>query len=147
MRGWEAGKMGRRKHRSHEGEKVGSWEDALSESKETRRGLISEITASAGIQRRVTVYEGGNPVNMIECLYWKNGKKHYLGLVKNPTEQNELATVGRIFRAQGITGQEVDIHLEFKKPIRGLINLRNKKYFGPGQVFRDRFKPWEGESV
>lgn len=111
---------------------------------QTWRKLILGIMNPAGIQPRVMVYEHGNPVNMIECLYWKKGKKHYLGLVKNPTEQNELAAVGQTFRVQGITGQEVDIHLEFKKPIRGLINLRTNKYFGPGQVFRDRFKPWEG---
>lgn len=111
---------------------------------ETWRGLISEIMRSSGIQSRVTVYEGGNPVNMIECLYWKNGKKHYLGLIKNPTEQNELATIGQAFRAQGITGREVEIDLKFKRPIRDLINLRTKRHLGSGVALRDHFKPWEG---
>lgn len=111
---------------------------------QTWRGLISEIMRSSGIQSRVMVYEHGNPVNMIECLYWKNGKKHYLGLVKNPTEQNELAAIGQTFRAQGITGKEVEVYLKFKKPIRDLINLRTKMHLGSGVAFRDHFKPWEG---
>jgi len=45
---------------------------------------------------------------------------------------------------QGITGQEVDIRLKFTDPIQGLVNLRTNKTFGPGHVFCDRFKPWEG---
>jgi hypothetical protein len=111
---------------------------------ETLRKIVSGIMGSAGIQARVRVYEHGNAVNMIESLYWKNGSKHYLGLVKNPTEQKEISIVGQIYAIQGITGQEVEIQLEFKDPIRGLINLRTNKRHGPGQVFRDNFKPWEG---
>ena len=110
----------------------------------TLRKTVSAVMSPAGIQPRITVYEGGNAVNMIESLYWKNGNKHYLGLVKNPTEQKELNRVGQIYAIQGITGQEVEIQLEFKDPIRGLINLRTNKRHGPGQVFHDNFKPWEG---
>ena len=99
---------------------------------------------SARIQPRVTVYEGGNAANMIEPLYWKNGDKHYLGLVKNPTEQKGLNIVGQIYAIQGVTGREVEIQLEFKDPIRDLINLRTNKRHGPGSVFHDNFKPWEG---
>jgi hypothetical protein len=110
----------------------------------TLRKIVSAVMNSAGIHPRMAVYERGNAVNMIEPLYWKNGSKHYLGLVKNPTERKELNIVGQIFEVQGITGQEVEIQLEFKEPIRGLINLRANKRHGPGQVFRDNFKPWEG---
>jgi hypothetical protein len=110
----------------------------------TLRKIVSGIMNSARIQPRVTVYERGNAANMIEPLYWKNGDKHYLGLVKNPTEQKELNMVGQIYAIQGITGQEIEIQLEFKDPIRGLINLRTNKRHGPGQVFHDNFKPWEG---
>ena len=108
------------------------------------RKIASGVINSAGIQPRMTVYERGNAANMIESLYWKNGSKHYLGLVKNPTDQKELNTVGQIFDIQGITGHEVEIQLEFKDPIRGLINLRTNRRNGPGQVFLDHFKPWEG---
>lgn len=110
----------------------------------TWRKFVSEILSSAGIQPRVTVYERGNTANMIECLYWKNGEKRYLGLIKNPTEQRDRKTVGETFSAQGITGQEIDIHIEFNDSTVGLINLRTNKHMGAGQVFRDRFKPWEG---
>jgi len=110
----------------------------------TLRKMVSAIMNSAGIQARVTVYECGNAANMIEPLYWKNGNKHYLGLIKNPTEQKELKTVGQKSEAQGITGQEVEVQLKFKDPIQGLVNLRTNKKFGPALVFYDKFKPWEG---
>jgi len=110
----------------------------------TFRKIVSAMMKSAGIQARVTLYENENASNMIEPLYWKNGNKHYLGLIKNPTGQRELKTVGQKSEVQGITGQEVDIQLKFKDPIRGLVNLRTNKIFGPGHVFCDKFKPWEG---
>lgn len=110
----------------------------------TWRKFVSEILNSAGIQPRVTVYERGNTANMIECLYWKNGEKRYLGLIKNPTEQRDRKTVGETFSVQGITGQEVDIHIEFNDRTVGLINLRTNEHMGASQVFRDHFKPWEG---
>ena len=78
---------------------------------------------------------------MIEPLYWKNGNKHYLGLIKNPTEQKELKTVGQKSEVQGITGQEVEIQLEFKDPIRGLINLRTNKKLCPALVFLTSLNP------
>jgi len=111
---------------------------------DTWRKLVSGIMESAGLEPRVCVYERGDAANTIECLFWRNGNKHYLGLVKNPTEQKELKAVGKGSRVQGITGQEVEIRLEFREGIRELINLRTDKHLGPGQVFHDRFKPWQG---
>jgi len=110
----------------------------------TWRNIVSNILNSAGIHPRVTVYEGGNTANMIECLYWKNGDKHYLGLIKNPTEQRVRKTVGETVSIQGITGEEIDIHIEFNNRHVGLVNLRTNEHLGINQVFRDRFKPWEG---
>ena len=110
----------------------------------TWRTLVSEILNSAGVQPRVTIYERGNTANMIECLYWKNGDKHYLGLIKNPTEQGDRKAVAETVSTQGITGQEVDIHIEFNNRHVGLVNLRTNEHLGVNQVFRDRFKPWEG---
>jgi len=111
---------------------------------ETLRKIVSAIMSSAGIQARVTVYERGSAVNMIEPLYWRNGNQHYVGLIKNPTERKELDKVGQPPEVQGIGGEAVEIQLQFKDPVRGLINLRTNKLHGPGQVFRDNFKPWEG---
>jgi hypothetical protein len=108
------------------------------------RNIVSNIMNGAELHPRVKIFEKGTTVNMIEALYWKEGNKRYLGLVKNPTEQKELRTVGRKFDVQGITGDEVEIRLEFKEPIRELDNLRTNRRYGPGQVFQDNFKPWEG---
>jgi hypothetical protein len=108
------------------------------------RKIVSDMMNAAGLSSRMKVYENDHVTNMIEPLYWRNGNKHYLGLIKNPTEQKELPRLGKFSEVQGITGQEVEIRLEFKDPIRGLINLRTGKNLGPGRIFFDKLKPWEG---
>jgi hypothetical protein len=107
------------------------------------RKIVSQIMQSAGLTPRVVIYEKGNSVNMIEPLYWKNGERTYLGLIKNPTEPKKLARLGTTFPIEGITGQEVNIEMAFDAAVN-LINLRTGEHLGMGQVIRDRFKPWEG---
>jgi hypothetical protein len=107
------------------------------------RNLVSEILQEAVLWPRAKVYENGNAANMIECLYWKNGGKHFLGVVKNPTEHRERASIGKISPVQGVTGEETVIRLEFRDSV-SLINLRTGQHFGSGRAFYDRFKPWEG---
>ena len=119
-------------------------EKRFSDYGNTLRKLLLDIVDSAGIRPRIRVYEHGYAANMLETIYWKNGERHFLGLVKNPTERKELKTVGQTFEVQGINGHEVEIRLEFKEPIREIINLRTNKRLGPGQMFQDNFKPWEG---
>jgi hypothetical protein len=108
------------------------------------RKIVSDIMHTAKLSPRLRIYEGDHVISMIEPLYWRNGNKNYIGLVKNPTEQKELPQLGNLSEIQGITGQEVQIRLEFKVPVRGLINLRTEKNFGPGRIFLDKLKPWEG---
>ncbi len=107
------------------------------------RRLVSKLIQDAGLRPRVRVYENGYARNMIECLYWRNGKRRFLGLVKNPTEQKERQRLGKLHTAQGITGKESKIRLEFRDGV-SLLNLRTHEHLGSGQVFYDRFKPWEG---
>ena len=38
--------------------------------------------------------ESGKSVNMIEALFWKNKEKRYLGLIKNPTNKENLSKTG-----------------------------------------------------
>lgn len=108
------------------------------------RKIVSDMMNTAGLSPRIEIFEGDHVINMIEPLYWRNGNKHYIGLIKNPTEQKELSRLGKFLEVQGITGQMVEIRLEFKDPVRGLINLRTDKNFGPGRIFFDKLKPWEG---
>ncbi|MDM8551352.1 beta-galactosidase trimerization domain-containing protein [Desulfobacterales bacterium HSG2] len=104
------------------------------------RKIVSDILQSSGLRPRVIVYENGNPVSMIESLWWKNGGREYLCLVKNPSEKKELKKPGN--NIEGITGQEADIRLKFPDTV-GLVNLRTMSRFEEGQVFHDRFNPWE----
>jgi hypothetical protein len=108
------------------------------------RKIVSGIMDTVGLYPRLKIYESGRVINMIEPLYWRNRNRHYVALIKNPTEQKELSRLGNLLEIQGITGQEVQIRLEFKDPIRGLINLRTEKKIGPGRIFLDKLKPWEG---
>ena len=71
------------------------------------RGIISQILKSAGLKPRVIVYENGNALNMIECLFWKNGEKKYLGIIKNPTDKRELERICQMVCTEGITGKEI----------------------------------------
>jgi len=104
------------------------------------RKIILEIVNSSGLEPRVKVYEGGNAANMLECLFWKNGAKHYLGLIKNPTMEIERSRIGDV---QGVMGEATEIRLEFREEI-ALVNLRTKMRLGRSKAFRDRFRPWEG---
>jgi len=108
------------------------------------RKIVSDMMNAAGLSPRIKIYENDHVTNMIEPLYWRNGNNHYIGLIKNPTEQKELPRLGKFSEVQGITGQVVEIKLDFKDPIRGLINLRTGKNLGPGRIFLDKLKPWEG---
>ena len=107
------------------------------------RKIVSGLLSSGGLEPRVVVYENGNSVNMIECLYWENSGRHYLGLVKNPTDGKDLRKLGVRDEIEGITGNEIELRMEFKKTVT-LINLRNNVQLGVGRLFHDRFKPWEG---
>jgi hypothetical protein len=108
------------------------------------RKIVSDMMNAAGLFQRMRIYENDHVTNMIEPLYWRNGDKHYIGLIKNPTEQKELPRLGASSEIQGITGQMIEIKLEFKAPVRGLINLRTGKNYGQGSIFFDKLKPWEG---
>jgi hypothetical protein len=107
------------------------------------RKIISQILKSAGLEPRVRIYERGNLENMIEALFWRNDGNFYLGLIKNPTDKKELKRIDGMYPIEGITGDEVEIQLEFNRPV-GLQNLRTNQHIGAGTVFRDRFRPWEG---
>jgi hypothetical protein len=108
------------------------------------RKIVSDIMETAHLSPRLRIYESDHLVNMIESVYWRSGNKNYVGLIKNPTEKKQLSRLGDQSEIQGITGQEVQIRLAFRDPVRGLMNLRTEKNFGPGRIFFDKLKPWAG---
>jgi len=115
-------------------------ERRFSDYGESWRKITESILMQAGLRPRARVYENGNSPNMIECLFWKNGEKVYLGLVKNPTMGKEKTRIGKV---QGITGEETEIRIEFQNEVE-LVDWGTKRSLGKGRVFRDRFRPWEG---
>jgi hypothetical protein len=80
---------------------------------------------------------------MIEALFWKNGEKRILGIVKNPSDQKEMARLGEDGKIEGTTGNPLSIVLEFKEVVT-LFDLRKKRDYGSGSRFTVPFSPWEG---
>lgn len=107
------------------------------------RNQIASILKSAGLTPRVKIFEHGNTTHMIETLFWKNGKKWILGIVKNPSDQKETARLGAEGEIEGITGNPLSIELEFKQMVT-LIDLRKNQDYGSGSRFTVPFNPWEG---
>jgi hypothetical protein len=105
------------------------------------REIVSKILKTASMEPRVLVYENSSLANMVECLFWKNGENNYMGVVKNPTNKRELSAINEI---QGITGKEVEIKFVFHKSLKRLVDLRNNRNLGSGNVFVDKLKPWQG---
>jgi hypothetical protein len=107
------------------------------------REVVGSILANARLTPRVRVYENDIGDNMIEALFWKNGEKRYLGIVKNPSNEKELARLGEEGKVSGITGNPLSIVLAFKDVVR-LIDLRKNQDYGKGSRFTVPFNPWEG---
>lgn len=51
---------------------------------------------------------------MRESLFWRNGDRCYLGLIKNATDQKELSVPRKLPEVQAITSKMAGIRLEFK---------------------------------
>ncbi len=104
------------------------------------RKIVGDILAEANLKPRVRIREEGRVVCMIESLFWKNGTRRFLCLVKNPIRDESIGAGS--FALQGITGNTVSISLEFDAPVK-LINLRTSETVGVGRHFQDSFTPWE----
>ncbi|MFH0729390.1 MAG: alpha-amylase family protein [Pseudomonadota bacterium] len=107
------------------------------------RNQIGSVLKSAGLAPRVQIYEHGNSAPMIEALFWKNGDKRILGIVKNPSDHKEMARVGEDGKIEGISGNPQSIELAFKEMVT-LFDLRQNRDYGSGSRFMVPFTPWEG---
>jgi hypothetical protein len=107
------------------------------------RNQIASILRSAGLAPRVKIFEHGNTAHMIEALFWKNGEKRILAIVKNPSDQKGPAQFGEEDMIEGITGNPLPIVLEFKEVVT-LLDLRKNQDYGSGSRFTVPFTPWEG---
>ena len=107
------------------------------------RAIVIKILAEAGLRPRVKIFESGTTVNMMETLFWKNKGKRYLGLIKNPTNSIELSKQGKQHLIEGVTGNTVELSIEFSDEIL-LIDLKKNISHGKGRKFNVQFDPWKG---
>ena len=115
----------------------------FSEYGEAWRARISGLLTVSGLTPRVRIVEPGHGFAMIEPLFWKNGNRRFLGIVKNPTQKERMENQNLTDSVQAITGKTVVVELEFDHPVT-LVNLRSGKRMAAGTKFRDLFNPWQG---
>ena len=120
-----------------------SIEKRFSDYGEQWRGIISHIFEEAGLFPRVMIEEKGKRFNIIEPLFWRNGKDLYLGLIKNPTEMEDEKGILKAGGIENVSGESVRIKIHFKTEV-DLFDVKNQKTHGRDKVFSDDFNPWEG---
>ncbi|MEJ5349163.1 MAG: alpha-amylase family protein [Desulfosoma sp.] len=108
----------------------------------TWRALVRGILQEAGLEPRVSVYENGSSVHMIESLFWKKGSRIYLALVKNPTAEPDKPRFKVYDQAEGVTGNPVTVRMKFANKVH-LLDLRSNRDLGLDSCFDIQFKPWE----
>ncbi len=96
------------------------------------RKIVSDIFEEAAIYPKVLIKEEDRLTNMIEAIFWKNGKDLYLGLIKNPSDRAD----------EIVKGETTRISLQFRTEV-ALFDMKNQKAHGQGKVFSDIFNPWE----
>jgi hypothetical protein len=107
---------------------------------ETWRDLLSKLLAESGLHPRATVSSEGKRVPLSELVYWRNGDRLLVGLVKNPTRQGSVDAAGQV---SGVAGESAEIEIRFREPLRAVRDLRTGKELPAGRIIRAQWKPWE----
>lgn len=108
---------------------------------ESWRKLILEIMRDkVGLMPRVQVLESGELVPMAESLFWRKGDRQVLAIVKNPTRQGSITSLGNI---GGIPNEAIQVELVFQKERTGIVDLRTGEKFADGNKISLTWKPWE----
>lgn len=121
----------------------------------TWRELLGGLLEAAGLEPRGRVLAGGpsttpradlnpseagEPVPMAELVYWRNGDRLILGLVKNPVRGASISGPGAV---HDVTGEPIDVRIVLSRPLQRIRDLRTGEYVPDGRVIRTRWKPWE----
>ncbi|HYA41278.1 MAG TPA: alpha-amylase family protein [Syntrophobacteraceae bacterium] len=106
----------------------------------TWRGLLSNELTKAGLRPRVTLKENGTPAIAVETLFWRNGNRTVLCVVKNPVGHSAL---NPLWKEELTRVESVKLGLQFADRVKDLVNERTKNKLGDGESFEDGFRPWE----
>ncbi len=78
---------------------------------------------------------------LTESLFWQNGDRTTLCIVKNPTRRATINNFGA--KDSDLGDKAFSLRLLFTDPIHDLINERTGAKLGDGTAFDDPFTPWE----
>ncbi|MCZ7645894.1 MAG: beta-galactosidase trimerization domain-containing protein [Planctomycetota bacterium] len=111
------------------------------ESSKDWLALVSGLMKDAGVEVRVKLAIDGQPAQFTEPIFWRNGDRTTLCVVKNLDRRASIDAFGSIESKLGDT--KVKLKLQFAKPVKDLKNERTGKDMGSGTDFEDDFNPWE----
>jgi hypothetical protein len=103
--------------------------------------FAADLFTKAGVTPRVTLQVDGKPAAHTEAIFWKNGNRTTLCVLKNIDRKASIDSFGATAGALG--NGPAKLKLSFATPVKGLKNERTGKEIGNGKEFEDDFTPWE----
>jgi hypothetical protein len=102
------------------------------------RDTIRGIFGDAGLKPRAEVLNGDSAEPWIESLFWRNGNRSCLAVLKNISEFDDHQESMRMIDQPP---KQITVRLNF--PATNIRNVRTGKTFANASVIRDVFMPWE----
>ncbi|MBI3830665.1 MAG: beta-galactosidase trimerization domain-containing protein [Planctomycetes bacterium] len=102
--------------------------------------FVSGLMKDAGVAPRLTITAEGKPASETESIFWKNGDKITLCVLKNISR---AATISSFGASGNLADGKVKLKLSFAAAVKDLKNERTGKALGSGKDFDDEFAPWE----
>lgn len=103
--------------------------------------FVQGLMKDAGITPRLTLGVNGQPARLAESVFWKNGDKITLCVIRNISRSAKIDGFGDA--GSVAEGGVVKLKLSFAQPVKGLKNERTGKDLGNGKDFEDDWTPWE----
>ena len=104
--------------------------------------FVEGLLKDAGVEPGVKLFVAGRPANATEPVFWKNGDRMTLCIVRNLGRQAAIDGFGKLEGMSDAEGR-VKLKLVFASPVKKLKNERTGKEMGDGKEFEDEFVPWE----
>src|SRR5262249_21749323 len=102
------------------------------------REEIGKTLRGAGLRPRMEVSGRDQPEPWMESLFWRNGNRYCLAVLKNVMGSADGPDAMKMIEQDP---KEIMIRLNFT--VKEVRNLRTGKIFGDVSTFKDSFNPWE----
>jgi hypothetical protein len=102
---------------------------------------VVALLKQAGVASRLKLESNGQPAHATEAVFWKNGARTTLCIVRNLDRKASISGFGAMDGGAGARAEK--LKLLFAAPVKDLKNERTGKTLGDGKEFEDEFTPWE----